>query len=240
MNISKRFSNGDKVFLMAFLVASLCLNVFLGWKVQRLGNTLAAIPNPNELLIGTFLSSVTVSNLNNHQETITLAGTGVPTVLYVFSPTCVWCDRNIKNIKTLADLKKDSFHFVGLSLADGNLDKYVNKHEFNFPVYKKLQMENINTLKLGSTPQTIVISPEGKVLKSWTGAYGARLKGEIETFFGAQLPGTTVQEESAGGTTAVSSCDYCLLDGLLYSLGSVTKIGDTRMRCTEDRQWHYL
>ncbi len=42
---------------------------------------------------------------------------------------------------------------------------------------------------LGPTPQTIVISPQGKVLKSWVGAYHDKTQREVETEFGVLLPG---------------------------------------------------
>ncbi|MGE0887721.1 MAG: hypothetical protein AB7P14_29725 [Blastocatellales bacterium] len=57
-------------------------------------------------------------------------------------------------------------------------------------IYKQPTEEAIEQLGLGSTPQTIVISPEGKVLKNWVGAYGSS-KPEIEAYFGVQLPGIT-------------------------------------------------
>jgi len=41
--------------------------------------------------------------------------------------------------------------------------------------------------RLRVAPTTIVISPEGKVLKVWTGAYRDGLRQEIEAFLGVHL-----------------------------------------------------
>jgi hypothetical protein len=48
-----------------------------------------------------------------------------------------------------------------------------------------------HSLGLGSTPQTIVISPEGRVLKNWTGSYGEQVQAELEEYFQIRLPGLT-------------------------------------------------
>jgi hypothetical protein len=64
------------------------------------------------------------------------------------------------------------YRFVGLSLSDTGLTEYVTKNELEFPIYAGLSPETIKSYKLGGTPQTIVISPEGKVLQDWAGAYG--------------------------------------------------------------------
>lgn len=45
--------------------------------------------------------------------------------------------------------------------------------------------------KFGGTPQTLVVSADGHVIKNWTGAYSGSLKTEIEGFFQIELPGLT-------------------------------------------------
>ena len=47
-----------------------------------------------------------------------------------------------------------------------------------------------NSLKIGGTPQTIVLSKNGEVLKSWRGAYMSTVKDDVENFFGIRLPGS--------------------------------------------------
>jgi peroxiredoxin len=189
VNTSKK----NDIFLLVLLIASLSLNVYLGWKVKRLGGTPSASQNTVKLSPGMTVQPITAMNLGGKQETISYAEHGKPTVIYVFTPSCTWCNRNNQNINTIVSLKRESFRFIGLSLADDGLSGYVESHHLTFPVYRSLAPESIEMLGLGSTPQTIVISPDGRIVKNWVGAFGGALKPQIEEFFNVQLPGLTIQ-----------------------------------------------
>ena len=93
------------------------------------------------------------------------------------------------NFKTLLSKESGEYRFIGLSLSEDNLAEYVAKNDLNVPVYSGLSPEMLRTYKLGSTPQTIVISPEGKVLQDWAGAYVGDQKSQVEAFFHVNLPG---------------------------------------------------
>lgn len=184
-------SKKNDIFLLVILIASLSLNVYLGWKVKRSTDTPPASQNTVKLSPGMSVQPITAMNLGGKQETISYAEHGKPTVIYVFTPSCTWCDRNNPNINTIVGLKRESFRFIGLSLADDGLSGYVESHDLKFPVYKSLAPESIEMLGLGSTPQTIVISADGRVIKNWVGAFGGGLQPQVEEFFGVQLPGLT-------------------------------------------------
>jgi peroxiredoxin len=179
------------ILLLALLLGSLSLNVYLGWYTVDLKNSLRSRQDSSKLVPGTAIQPISVSDLNGKSEIISYADGGKPTVLYVLSPMCDWCERNMQNIQTLARLKGESFRFVGISLADTNLKEYVEGHHINFPVYKNITSDGIHMLALGSTPQTIVISPEGRVLKNWMGAYRGNSQSEVEAYFDVKLPGLT-------------------------------------------------
>jgi hypothetical protein len=193
-SLSKILLNPTKkndVFLLVLLAASLSLNVYLGWSVKRLSSAPSAKPaDAVKLSPGTPVEPIAAVSLSGgRQETISYSDGDKPTVFYVFSPTCVWCERNSRNINAIADLKGGDFRFIGLSLADDGLQEYVESHHLNFPVYKSLTPETVQTLGLGSTPQTIVISPDGHVRQNWVGAYGAAIQPQVEGFFNVRLPG---------------------------------------------------
>ncbi len=183
----------NDLFLILLLLASLSLNVYLGWNVKRLksmSRTMSAErQSPPSVLEGTSVEPITAMNSGGKQETLTYAGYGKPTVFYVFSPSCIWCERNNQNINAIANLRGESFRFVGISLAEDGLSAYIESHHLTFPVYTHLTSESIQMLGLGSTPQTVVISPDGHVLKNWTGAYGASIQPQVEEFFDVRLPG---------------------------------------------------
>jgi hypothetical protein len=174
------------LFLLLLLIASLSLNVYLGWRVKR-GNVVATNV-PQKVSPGTRVEPITALNLDGMAQTILYQDTDKPTVLYVLSPDCIWCERNRDNIAKLCE-QSDRFRFIGISLTDKGLKEYVAKEHFKFPVYTRVAAESMTSLGLGTTPQTIVISPEGRVLKNWTGAYTDRTRSEVEEYFQTQLPG---------------------------------------------------
>lgn len=188
---------GDAL-LLTLLLGSLILNVYLGWSVASLKNTLAARAKPPELAEGMLVQHIVVSDLYGEQQSLSLTDTGKPTVLYVLSPACKWCERNMQNIRVLASLRGESFRFIALSLDEKNLDEYVAGNHFTFPVYKRPTPDTIRELGLESTPQTIIVSPDGRVAKNWVGAYGERLRPEVEAYFGVELPGLTAGDNGAG------------------------------------------
>lgn len=189
---SKTFSNLRKrndVFLVALLLGSLSLNVYFGWSVRRLKRDAGSPPNSAKLVAGVSVHPIMAVSLAGKQETITYQDNAKPTVVYVFSPSCIWCERNTQNINAIVNLREQSFRFIGLSLVNHDLREYVQSHHFSFPVYQSLDAESIQTLGLGSTPQTLVISPEGRVLKNWTGAFSKSVQAEVEEYFDVHLPG---------------------------------------------------
>ncbi|HEX8179251.1 MAG TPA: hypothetical protein VF525_06875 [Pyrinomonadaceae bacterium] len=179
------------IFLLLLLLASLSLNVYLGWHVRRLSGSATQPEDTVKLALGTTVRPIIATSLSGQQETISYADAGKPTVFYVFSPKCVWCDRNTQNINAIASLRGDSFRIIGLSVLDEDLPGYVASHHLNFPIYKSLSPEAIQMLGLESTPQTIVIAPDGRVLKNWVGAYSKSAEPQVAEFFNIQLPGLT-------------------------------------------------
>lgn len=198
----------DITFLLVLLSVSLGLNVFLGWEVKRLRYAVVSSTDSRHLSVGDSMPPITAGNLNDAKATITYGGITTPTVLYFFSPTCIWCERNIESIKTLARLRGDTYRFVGFSLSEKGLKEYLGNHQLNFPVYRSLSPDSIHVLGLGGTPQTMLISTEGKVLKNWIGAYGADLKLEVEEYFGISLPplAATPQVKPSDSLTSSQSC----------------------------------
>jgi peroxiredoxin len=114
-----------------------------------------------------------------------------PTVIYVFSTSCGWCERNLDNVNFLATKEKDSYRFIGLSIDRdvSQLGDYIAKTSLPFPIYHSPPTAIWTDYKLGGTPMTIVISPEGKVLEDWSGAYAEATREQVESFFKIKLPG---------------------------------------------------
>jgi len=111
------------------------------------------------------------------------------TVLYVFSPDCHWCAENLDNIVSLAERAGDRYRFIGVSLRTEGLDEYLAHTHLPFPIYHSPPDTVRAAYDFRSTPSTIVIGNDGKVLKYWQGAYASELQPEVEGFFQLRLPG---------------------------------------------------
>jgi peroxiredoxin len=149
----------------------------------------------NELEVGTAVPSFTAKRLDGGSETIIYAGSVRPTVLYIFTPQCEWCTRNLDNLKTLIDQKGEDYRFVGVSLSGEGLEKYVVDHQLPFPVYTDIPKETGEVYKMGGTPRTVVISPQGWVIQNWVGAYAGDRKTQIEAYFNVSLPGIQLKSD---------------------------------------------
>ena len=178
-----------RICITAGLVLSVALNVLLAHRVRTLIREQSARIVEQRLKIGASVAQIQAKRLGGQQEVVAYAGVPQPTVLYVFTPSCSWCARNMDNLKTLLDKKRSDYRFVGVSLSDQGLVEYVVKNDLKLPVYSGLTPETLMAYKLGSTPQTIIVSPEGKVLQNWRGAYVGDIKSQVEEFFHVTLPG---------------------------------------------------
>ena len=178
-----------QLLTIALLACSVILNLFLARKTKSLRSALLHVKAEDSLLVGASLPPIAAKGLDGRPTIIRYGPDELPTILYVFTPPCGWCTKNIQNIKTLAERTKGKYQVIGLSLSSDNLHEYVTKSDLTFPVYSDFSPAVANKYRMGSTPQTIVISNEGKLVKEWKGAYMGDTKKQIETQFGLELPG---------------------------------------------------
>jgi peroxiredoxin len=176
-------------FSLILLVCSTVLNVFLSRKVRELNSSLEYINSQGKLQVGADVSPIEDKDINGNSVSISYSNINQPTILYIFTPKCIWCARNLKNVKALANETKGNYRFVGLSLSKNNLKEYVAANSIDFVIYTDIPSSVVAAYKLGGTPQTIVISPSGKVVKNWFGAYQESIASEVESYFKIRLPG---------------------------------------------------
>jgi hypothetical protein len=86
------------------------------------------------------------------------------------------------------------YDFVGVSLESKDLAKYVT--QLDYPVVTDFSPATKSDYKMGGTPATIVVSPDNKILRVWTGAYKEPTITEISTYFGVRLPGLAPAEKA--------------------------------------------
>jgi peroxiredoxin len=187
------------------LIASVTLNVLLAYRLHSFTQDQSVKLSARLLTVGTTVPPIIGKQVDGRQARISYQATNQSTVLYVFTPPCLWCARNMDNFKALAGKESTAYHFIGISLSDQGLAEYVAKNDLKLPVYSGLSPEALKTYKLGSTPQTIVISPEGKVLQDWVGAYVGDQQSQVEAFFHVKLPGLRPVPTPTSASRAESS-----------------------------------
>ena len=189
-------SNRGLVCLFVALGGSLTLNVLMGRELQR--QTVAGESRMAGIREGTSLPSIEALDLDGRAVSVVFASEK-PTVLYVLSPTCVWCQRNEKNIIELARKSATRYRFIGLSTGGDlkELNEYLKRSPLPFDVFFVESAQAATELELGVTPQTAVIDRNGKVEHSWQGAYDGPTAQEIEAMFGVALPGLRPVSTSA-------------------------------------------
>ena len=114
--------------------------------------------------------------------------TGVPTLVYYFSPTCVWCERNWENIRSLTLAAGAKYRLVAVSSARG-LKKYMDDRRLTVDVVEGIGENTRSRFGFGGTPHTVVVSGEGVITHDWRGAFTPRTERQIEDLFDVALPG---------------------------------------------------
>lgn len=185
------------VIATILLIGSTVLNVLLSQKVRYLTDALNEVESQSRLNEGEDVPLLEAKDLTGNPVTIAYSETNQPTVLYIFTPQCRWCFENLDNIKTLANETHGKYRLIGLSLNKAELNAYVEKTKLNFPVYTDIPSAIELAYKFGGTPQTLVISPEGKVVKNWVGIYTGDVASEVESYFKVNLPEIAQKESRA-------------------------------------------
>jgi peroxiredoxin len=174
--------------VFAMLIGSVLINVVLAHRLRQFSRVIGKT-SERTLKSGTAVPSFQAVDLEGHTRTVAYDQELKPTVLYIFTPPCSWCSRNMDNFKALVAREGAEYRFIGLSLSKDGLPQYVVRQGLTIPVYTGLSTEMQKVYKLGGTPETIVVSPEGRVLQDWMGAYVGDQKSQVEAFFHVTLPG---------------------------------------------------
>jgi hypothetical protein len=137
---------------------------------------------------------LSVLDQDDRQVLINYSDSNMPTVLYFLSAHCGWCDRNAANVAALVATSSNRYRFYPISRDKDNPAEYVKRLRWPFSVFYR--PVDASLLRLGVTPQTIVVSSKGKVVKNWHGAYAGAVQEDVESFFDVRLPGLTMTASS--------------------------------------------
>jgi hypothetical protein len=171
--------------LLTVLIGSLGLNVFFG--IAREQQSSAAAQSPPSLIAeGTPAPKFEGTSLSGARVTLDYAKQQRTTLLYVFSPTCQWCEKNLPNIRAIAKARPD-LHVIGVNLGPPVDEKLARDQPF--AEILKPTSSTARAYRFSGTPSTILISSAGKVMKAWSGAYTGRTAQDVSETLAVVLPG---------------------------------------------------
>jgi hypothetical protein len=139
--------------------------------------------------IGEVLDDLPVQDLSGKKARLHF-GDAKGMLVYVLSPSCIWCKRNYRNIVALSKTVAAQYRVVGIS-ANGTLDQ-LNSHLASFPLpfeVVRADTESTGVSILSGTPTTLIVAADGRITKAWVGAYADSNAPDIEAFFRIRLPG---------------------------------------------------
>jgi hypothetical protein len=111
----------------------------------------------------------------------------LPTIFYYFHPSCSWCERNWESVRTLADATRGRYRVVALTSAGDDVRRE-RASGLPFQTFWGLPEAQREAYQFRGTPHTVVVSADGRVLRSWSGAYMRDVKTELERYFQVSLP----------------------------------------------------
>lgn len=182
--MSKRFTQTFVWMPTLFLLLSVSGNLLQARKILALVDPSV----PRHSRVGTAVQPIELIAPNGDRRTLRF-NERQPTLLYFFSPTCAWCERNWDNLRTLAAASSGRFRVVAVA-RETDLREFVGSHQLpGIDVNGGLSSEAYYALALSSTPHTLLVSAEGIVSHDWVGAYQGTAVREIEDLFDISLPG---------------------------------------------------
>ncbi len=189
------------VALIFLFGLSLSLNVWLGFLVRSNGllegHSQTVLSSAVESTIGGKPGLSHLIDLNGRAVKIDTSKT---TLIYYFSPTCVWCKLNLPGIISLAkqfDLRSN-YEILGVAQNSNGLKEYLAQHPLPFRVAVDNDPYDISTMDIRGTPQTIVIH-KGEVVHNWSGAYQLKVRDSIQRALDVSLPYLLTEKRKGGG-----------------------------------------
>ena len=209
MDLFKESCSDSKVGPLMSIVSSKVREITRSWWGVMVVGALSGIiifqqwqithPNARRQILlraGDQVAQVGLTTLDGQPET--LSWDGRSTILYIFSPDCVYCKKNLTLMQALANDSKEKYRFIGISLKEEGLVNYVKRNNLRYTVLlAKSGSLGRQQLKLGPTPETILISDKGTVKDVWLGMYSGRVRKGIEAAFALQLPPEEVAQSSS-------------------------------------------
>ena len=173
----------SRTLVMCMLAISVFINVALAIKVKALRSRATPIK------IGQKLEPIIVTDAKGTLNTLRFDEVNLRTLIYVLRPKCSWCERNEANLKSLIKQAPGRYRLILLTLDEVGVEDYRKERKIDVPVYN-VSVQTLIAYGLGGTPETLLVSSDGTLLRDWVGAYLPDQQQQIQDTLGiSPLPG---------------------------------------------------
>ena len=222
-----RANKGMVVLILAAVVANV-----LWWRVVAARTPSARALAEEQSLVGSEAKPIVGRMASGAWTTLDFRSTKTNAILYVVSPECVWCDRNMENARALAAAVEHRYKMVGIVTSNVDASKYARDHGLDFEFVSQISADTKSSYHMAGTPQTIVIR-DGRVVANWVGAYAQSRQKEVERFLNVSLPGLIAAEPITEHTPTGCTSE----DGGFYSPGAKRTVKGQAFRCDKSGEW---
>lgn len=155
-------------------------NMFTMRENQRLRNLIELQRGPLYPQVGTNLPELRGQDIYGRPITISFASSSADTLMLVFNPACVHCQRNWPNWSRLVS-ESAGAQVVFVNVGGALSAAFVQEHKLaSATVVARPDRDSLVKYSLLETPITLRISPAGQVLGSWGGELGSSGVSEVK------------------------------------------------------------
>ena len=139
---------------------------------------------------GTIVPSLSGIDLDGNRYALAYGSDPRKVVMFVFSPRCGFCTKNMPNWIAIADtLDRKSFRIVAVSIVSEGVKDYVSQSKLaGVPIIAEVDPKSRLSYEMTVTPQTILIDSTGRVEKVWIGLTLKDDRADIERSLKVKLP----------------------------------------------------
>ncbi|HEV8538893.1 MAG TPA: redoxin family protein [Bacteroidota bacterium] len=163
------------MILNYLVITSLILEVIFlarqNYELKEMLKPASTINQAERLKPGEKVETIKLNTLDGSTKNLTYNEPSAKYLLFVLSTTCPHCSNNLARWQTIADRCNDEgFYVVGISIHDLELTrKYISSKKIGFNLTSCSDSSFTRKYKISAVPETILISGDGTVEKTWVG-----------------------------------------------------------------------
>jgi hypothetical protein len=159
------------VAISACCVVLLAANIALIRQNRQLKAQLSLPPPALEAAAGTQMPDLRGFDPDGKPVEVLYGKDARKVLVLVFSPTCAFCDQNWpKWEQVISSLDRSAVRPVAVDVTSTTTAGFVSQHQLaSLPVFLKVDPRATLDYRFHLTPQTILVGPNGKVERVWTG-----------------------------------------------------------------------